>query len=75
MKAYFDALSALDGVKPALKLPREKTFHWLVDQYTRSAEFTRYDELTTQPDKRGVLNRFCLFASICSNAFPISANK
>jgi site-specific recombinase XerD len=59
MKAYFDALSALNGVKPAPKLPREKTFYWLVDQYTRSAEFARYDELTTQPDKRGVLNRFC----------------
>jgi site-specific recombinase XerD len=59
MKAYFDALAALDGVKPAPKLPREKTFYWLVDQYTRSAEFARYDELTTQPDKRGVLNRFC----------------
>ncbi|MGY4411953.1 site-specific recombinase XerD [Bradyrhizobium sp. LB7.1] len=59
MKAYFDALAQLDGVKTAPKLPREKTFYWLVDQYTRSAEFARYDDLTTQPDKRGVLNRFC----------------
>jgi integrase len=37
---------------------REKTFYWLVDQYSRSDEFKRFDVLT-QNDKRGVLNRFC----------------
>jgi site-specific recombinase XerD len=58
MKAYFDALAALDGAKPAPRLPREKTFFWLVDQYLRSPEFARYDELT-KADKRGVLNRYC----------------
>ena len=62
MKAYFDALASLDGAQPAPKVPREKTFYWLVDQYTRSAEFARYDVSTTQPDKRGVLNRFCATA-------------
>jgi site-specific recombinase XerD len=58
MKAYFEALAVLDGAKPAPKTPREKTFYWLVDKYTRSPEFERYDELT-QADKKGVLNRFC----------------
>jgi integrase len=59
MKAYFAALETLDE-KPAAppKTPREKTFYWLVDQYLRSEEFKRYDELT-KADKRGVLNRFC----------------
>jgi integrase len=58
MRAYFDALAALDGEKPPPKAPREKTFFWLVDQYFRSAEFARYDELT-KADKRNVLNRYC----------------
>jgi integrase len=58
MKAYFDALAALDGAKPLPKLPREKTFNWLVDQYFRSPEFGRYDDLT-KADKRSVLNRYC----------------
>lgn len=58
MQAYFDALATLDGVKAPPKTPREKTFFWLVDQYLRSEEFKRYDELT-KADKRGVLNRFC----------------
>lgn len=58
MKAYFAALARLEGVKPAPKPPREKTFNWLVDQYFRSAEFERYDELT-KADKRSVLNRYC----------------
>jgi integrase len=58
MQAYFNALAALDGAKPPPKTPREKTFFWLVDQYLRSPEFGRYDELT-KADKRGVLNRFC----------------
>jgi integrase len=58
MKAYFDALATLEGVKAPPKTPREKTFFWLVDQYLRSEEFKRYDELT-KADKRGVLNRFC----------------
>jgi integrase len=59
MKAYFDALAALEG-KPAAApaTPREKTFYWLVDQYYRSDVFKRFDKLT-QADKRGVLNRFC----------------
>jgi hypothetical protein len=59
MKAYFEALETLDE-KPAAppKTPREKTLYWLVDQYLRSEEFKRYDELT-KADKRGVLNRFC----------------
>jgi integrase len=61
-EAYFDALASLDGAQPTPKVPREKTFYWLVDQYTRSAEFARYDVSTTQPDKRGVLNRFCATA-------------
>ena len=29
MKAYFDALATLDGVKVPPKTPREKTFFWL----------------------------------------------
>lgn len=58
MKAYFAALALLDGAKPSPKLPREKTFLWLVDQYFRSEEFKRYDDLT-KADKRGVLTRFC----------------
>jgi integrase len=58
MKAYFEALATLDGAKPAPKLPREKTFFWLVDQYCRSQPFQKYDDLT-KADKRGVLNRFC----------------
>ena len=58
MKAYFEALAALDGGKPPPKPPREKTFFWLVDQYFRSEEFRRYDDLT-KADKRSVLNRFC----------------
>jgi site-specific recombinase XerD len=58
MKAYFGALEALDGKRPPPKTPREKTFHWLVDQYYRSEEFKRFDVLT-QNDKRSVLNRFC----------------
>ena len=59
MKAYFEALSALDG-KPAAAptMPREKTFFWLVDQYYRSDVFKRYDKLT-QSDKRSVLDRYC----------------
>ncbi|WLA58524.1 tyrosine-type recombinase/integrase [Bradyrhizobium diazoefficiens] len=58
MKAYFDALAELDGARPVPKLPREKTFKWLVDQYLRSPEFARYDELT-RADKRSVLIRYC----------------
>jgi integrase len=58
MKAYFDALAVLDGAKAPPKTPREKTFFWLVDQYFRSAEFGRYDDLT-KADKRSVLNRYC----------------
>lgn len=68
LKAYFDALAGLDGAKPAPKLPREKTSNWLVDQYTRSAEFGRYDELT-KADKRGVLSRYCETAG----EFPYAA--
>jgi integrase len=59
MKAYFEALATLDGAKAPPKAPREKTFFWLVDQYFRSPVFKRYDPLTTQLDKRGVLNRYC----------------
>ena len=58
MEAYFGALAALDSTKLPPKLPREKTFFWLVDQYFRSEEFRRYDDLT-KADKRSVLNRFC----------------
>lgn len=58
MKAYFDALAALDGAKPPVKLQREETLYWLADQYFRSPEFARYDDLT-KADKRGVLNRYC----------------
>jgi site-specific recombinase XerD len=58
MNAYFEALATLDGAKAPPKIPREKTFLWLVDQYFRSEQFRRYDELT-QADKRGVLNRYC----------------
>lgn len=61
MQAYCDALAALDGAKLLPKTPREKTFLWLVDQYLRSPEFARYDELT-KTDKRSVLNRFCATA-------------
>jgi site-specific recombinase XerD len=57
MKAYFEALATLDGAKAPPKTPPEKTFFWLVDQYFRSPEFARYDELT-RADKRGVLNRY-----------------
>ena len=58
MKAYFEALEALDGKRAAPKTPREKTFYWLVDQYYRSPKFKSFDPLT-QADKRSVLNRFC----------------
>src|ERR1700733_5492776 len=58
MKAYFDAIATFDGAAPVPKVPREKTFYWLVDQYFRSPEFARYDELT-KADKRGVLKRYC----------------
>jgi site-specific recombinase XerD len=56
-KAYWAALERLDTPAPP-KVPREKTFYWLVDQYYRSPKFTNYDP-ATQADKRGVLNRFC----------------
>jgi hypothetical protein len=49
MKAYFDALATLDGVKAPPKTPREKTFFWLVDQYFRSPVFNRYDH--SQPNQ------------------------
>jgi integrase len=58
MKAYFEALEALDGKRAAPKTPREKTFYWLVDQYYRSNKFKGFDALT-QADKRSVLDRFC----------------
>jgi integrase len=58
MKAYFEALEALDGKRAAPKTPREKTFYWLVDQYYRSSKFKNFDPLT-QADKRSVLNRYC----------------
>jgi hypothetical protein len=58
MKAYFEALEALDGKCAAPKIPREKTFYWLADQYYRSPKFKSFDQLT-QADKRGVLDRFC----------------
>jgi integrase len=58
MKAYFEALEALDGKRAAPKIPREKTFYWLADQYYRSPKFKSFDQLT-QADKRGVLDRFC----------------
>jgi integrase len=58
MSAYFDALGTLDRVPQAPKLPREKTFNWLVTQYFHSPEFARYDK-ATKDDKRGVLNRYC----------------
>jgi integrase len=70
MEAYFKALTVLDDAKPAPKPPREKTFFWLVDQYFRSEEFRRYDDLT-KADKRGVLNRFCQTAG----EFPYSAYR
>jgi integrase len=57
MKAYFEALERLDRPAPP-KVPREKTFYWLVDQYYRSPKFNGFDE-TTQAHKRSVLNRFC----------------
>ena len=58
MKAYFEALEALDGKRAAPKTPREMTFYWLVDQYYRSSKFKNFDPLT-QADKRSVLNRYC----------------
>jgi integrase len=59
MKAYFDALGALEEkILASPSTPREKTFFWLVDQYYRSDLFKRYDQLT-QSDKRSVLNRYC----------------
>jgi integrase len=58
MKAYFEALEALDGNRAAPRTPREKTFYWLADQYYRSPKFKSFDQLT-QADKRGVLDRFC----------------
>ena len=39
MKAYFEALEALDGKRAAPKIPREKTFNWLAGQYYRSPKF------------------------------------
>jgi integrase len=56
MKAYFEALADDKHVPP--KIPREKTFYWLVDQYYRSPKFKSFDSLT-QADKRSVLDRFC----------------
>jgi hypothetical protein len=62
MKAYFDALEAMEGKAPAPpSTPREATFYWLVDQYYRSPEFRGFDD-ATQADKRSVLNRFCVVA-------------
>jgi hypothetical protein len=60
MAAYRKAIADIDGGahSPAPAVLREKTFYWLVDQYSRSDEFKRFDVLT-QNDKRGVLNRFC----------------
>jgi integrase len=58
MKAYFEALAALENKPAAPKAPREKTFYWLVDQYYRSPKFKGFDPLT-QADKRSVLDRFC----------------
>jgi integrase len=59
MKAYFEALTVLEGKSLAAPVvPRERTFFWLVDQYFRSDVFKRYDKLT-QSDKRSVLNRYC----------------
>src|SRR6516162_4432766 len=53
MKAYFEALDALEGKRGAApKVPREETFYWLVDKYYRSPKFRNYDPLT-QADKRG----------------------
>jgi site-specific recombinase XerD len=69
MDAYWaarDGLNKADSKKEPL--PREKTFHWLVDQYFRSEEFKRLDG-ATQKDKRSVLNRFCTTAG----ALPFSA--
>jgi integrase len=58
MKAYLEALDALEGKAAAPKTPREKTFYWLLDQYYRSNRFKGFDR-ATQADKRSVLNRFC----------------
>ncbi|MCK1618932.1 site-specific integrase [Bradyrhizobium sp. 159] len=59
MKAYFEALQAIEGKASAPPtLPREKTFNWLVDKYYRSNKFKGFDPLT-QADKRSVLDRFC----------------
>src|SRR5688572_5212303 len=63
MKAYWAALSTIDGAEPAAdaKTHREQTFNWLCDQYFRSGEFESFDRFT-QADKRSVLNRFCATA-------------
>jgi len=61
MKAYFEALEAIEGKPATPKVPRERTFYWLVDQYYRSNKFKGFDP-ATQSDKRGVLNRFCATA-------------
>jgi site-specific recombinase XerD len=58
MTAYFGALATLDGAPPEPKLPREKTFNWLVNQYLHSPEFARYDK-ATRDDKRGRLLGYC----------------
>jgi integrase len=82
MAAYWKALGDLDGNVPApTSVPREKTFYWLVDQYFRSAEFKRFDSMTTQPDRRSVLNRFCKtagplpFASLRTEDVEASRDK
>jgi hypothetical protein len=82
MVAYWKALDDLDGKVPAPpSVPREKTFYWLVDQYFKSAEFKRFDPVTTQPDKRSVLNRFCKtagplpFASLRTEDVEASRDK
>lgn len=59
MAAYWSVLNGLKANQSvAGKVPREKTFDWLIDQYYRSEEFRRFDP-ATQKDKRSVLDRFC----------------
>ena len=72
MKAYFEALEALEGKPATPKVPREKTFYWLVDQYYRSNKFKGFDP-ATQSDKRGILNRFCVTAG--NLPMPLSGRK
>lgn len=56
MAAYWAALASKPDT--AVKVIREETFNWLVDQYYRHEAFTGLDK-GTQKARRSILDRFC----------------